>query len=66
LSRRYQKAGRRVGTTAAEAVIHARRRSSTHTDDYIQSWALMNLVPLVAKWHGQAEGERAHDRCCEY
>lgn len=59
LSRRYRDHGTGVGTTDAIVVTHEGQGSVPRDHEQIQGWALLSLLELVAKWHGQQEGERA-------
>lgn len=60
LSRRYRQSNAGVGTTEAIVVTHQGQGSwSGQSNEQIQSWQLLSLLQLVAKWHGQEEAERA-------
>jgi len=60
LSRRYRQLGAQVGTTDAIVVTHQGQGSwSVQSEEQIQSWELLSLLQLVAKWRGEREAERA-------
>jgi N-acetylglucosaminyl-diphospho-decaprenol L-rhamnosyltransferase len=58
LSRRYRQEGLDVEDSDALVVTHQQGASSGGDQPRVQTWALLSLVELVAKWYGQREAER--------